>query len=218
MSLRSERRKKETGYVKSMDEAEVRRLLSWMRRKNHKIYLICCFLALGLRIGEAVRLNRFNLDQDCRQVTYQVEKTGKIHSRMIPSWMSAELSDWIQDLPIGEPFLFFPENKNRRFGRGHLHVRSINDYFSQARRELGLDQIYKTLHLADGREQKLYRVTPHTLRHFAVESIYDALDYDLKATADTIGHLDPETTQTHYLKNRQFREKEALHVFDRLKV
>ncbi|MBI2445100.1 site-specific integrase [Candidatus Micrarchaeota archaeon] len=201
-----------------MDEGEVRRLLSWMRRKNRKIYLVCLFLALGLRVGEAVRLNRFNMDPECRTVTYQVEKTGKIHSRLIPSWMAAELRDWIQDLPLGQPFLFFAEPKNRRFGREHLHVRSINDYFSQARRELGLNHVYKTLHLADGRTQRLYRITPHTLRHFAVESIYEALEYDLKATADTIGHLDPATTQTHYLKNRQFREKEALHVFDRLKI
>jgi len=146
---------------------------------------------MGLRTGEAVRLKRENFNKNFSVMIFQTLKGLKTKERILPEFLRKELAryymSWNKRCKDG--YLFFASYKNNSKNM-HIKGSSIRIRFSQIRRKLGLTQIY--YRKKDGK--LLYRVSPHTLRHYAIWRYYKASGNCVITARDIIGHVKVETT------------------------
>jgi integrase len=209
--------KNETGYIKYCTDDELRAVLAWFHDNPspwlRRYYYACLLLALGMRIGEVIRLTKANFSNNHDRVVYILEKTGKVHERLVPDWMARELQEYAATIPTWTQWFFW---KSARYMKGklkrasqHISGQTIRWHFLKARTALGLDDSYYS-YQNQGRTTRLYRITPHTLRHWAAEHWYDLTGHDIRATAAIIGHTSTETTLRYYISPRRFVERQYL--------
>lgn len=148
----------------------------------------------GLRNSEICRLKTENFRQNYEFIEYYPlkKKRKTLKRRYLPSKLK---TDWA---------LYYAEN-HQRFRQGfvfppsrasknpHIQPSTVRHVFVRMRRKLGLDDSYFTL--GDGR--KLYRISPHTLRHQYTYKVYVATGKDIIATKNIVGHEDVKDT-VHY--------------------
>lgn len=207
------RRNKLTGFKKTLSDEEVKRILEHFKGKDERYYLIFCFCAIGLRVGEVCMLRRSNLNAPCNVLTYFQHKTGKYHTRLLPDWLTELLLDYVKEVSSNR--YLFPKQRKYRAGDPirFIQPKSVEWELMQARRTLGLNDFYHVVKYSNGREQKLYRVTPHAFRHWASQKIYIASEHDVITTASIIGH-DPETSMRYYIApEKEFEKKKVNEIF-----
>ena len=202
-----------TGYIKYLTEEEFKKIRNYFQHNVKSPPTLICLeimAIMGLRIGEATSLKRENFSRDFSTLTYQLSKTGvnrRIHRRQIPSFLQEKLKKFHQKYHFRyrEGYLFFPYMSGSK--SQHIKRSTISCWFKKMRRALKLTETYFTC--KDGK--KLFRISPHTLRHHACYRYYRASDNDLVATSHIIGHKKLSTT-AHYVNSldTQNREKSII--------
>jgi len=183
----------ETGYTKYLLDNEFKQIIAYISSKESPSLkmLLKVMIILGLRVGEAKKLKRQNFNQDFSILNYVMLKSKKIKDRRIPVQLQKELKDYYKNYScrMVRDYLFFANYRHKRHNE-HLQATTIRVFFQKLRQDLNLNQVYYTCR--DGK--KLYRISPHTLRHYALYRYYKASNNDLITTSKIIGHTHTETT------------------------
>ena len=145
----------------------------------------------GIRVGECIELKRDNFNKDFTTATFELKKSKRIKERIMPSFLSKELKAHYKKYywRMTDRYLFFANwlNKSKN---PHLLRSTIEAKIKDLRDELGITDVYYVC--KDGK--KLYRLSPHTLRHYAIYRIYKAAGNCIITAQQIIGHKKLETT------------------------
>lgn len=197
----------ETGYIKYMVDEEYKLILRETEKKRNPSFrlLIRCIAELGLRQGDACKLKINNFSENFSILTYTQEKTKYVREIPIHKDLRRELKlFYILYHNKLENFIFKPviqsSSKNH-----HYQQSTIRLFFMQLRNKYGLNNAYHTC--KNGK--KLYRLTPHTLKHYFTMKAHKACGGDITKGMQMTGHK----TARHYLRyatvtttNREKRE------------
>lgn len=189
-------KKYETGYIKYIMDDEFKRIKLYLRCNGSPPIKMCIklMMVMGMRIGDSVKLKRDNFSKDFSKLTYEMQKTKKLQNRMLPNFLQRELQLYYKKYcrRMKDGYLFFASWRNQSKNL-HLQRSTINFFFGYMRKELGLDHVYYTCKGG----KKLYRISPHTLRHYAAWRYYQASGYDIRAVQQLLGHSDIKTTSLY---------------------
>lgn len=196
-------KRNETNYCKFLTDEEFKAIERYIteRLKNSPPTQMAIFILLytGLRVGEVVKLKRENFNKDFSLLTFKpLKRKGQfIHTRAIPEILRSKLViyNFRYKRRYRNNFMFFPYGNQVK--NDHIQESTIQIWFSRMRKEIGLDDIYyiKKRNKID-KPVPLYRVSPHTLRHYVLFKLYDK-SKDIKACQQIIGHKKLETTASY---------------------
>ncbi len=189
-------RRYETGYLKYITDKEFKQIKKYLNRRESPSLKMCIkiMMVLGIRVGDSISLKRENFTKDFSELAIQIQKTRKIQNRMIPGFLQRELQLFYRQYyrRMKEGYLFFADWRNQS-KNSHLQRSTINFFFGEMRKELGFIHSYYTC--KDGK--RLFRISPHTLRHYAAWRYYQASGYDIRAVQQLLGHADIRTTSRY---------------------
>lgn len=195
-----------TGYKKFMSDDEIKKLLEFINSKPIQIRLIFYILIfMGLRVGEVCRLERHNVQGS--KLVFALEKSNRIHERVIPNWIKDMIYKYIKDFKINDGWLW-PTSKTQFYnGRNeHIVTDTMGWYINHFRNESGLTDIYYVC--KDGK--RLYRISVHTLRHWFLSKLWDKTK-DIVLVANIISHKKINTTFAYIMAyEKQQRETDLV--------
>jgi integrase len=168
--LRS-RRSKYGSMNKGFTDEELERFLSVI--DDPKAHLLFSYQAiLGLRIGEAIRVNISDMNLKSRELRIFSEKSGKTDYLLIPEKLFDATLHYInsyeKEIASAKGYLFFSFAHGRRTQRTEPHItrETARDVFHSFIKKAGLEEIYG--YSVGARPKPLYRLSPHSLRHYAI--------------------------------------------------
>lgn len=170
--------------------------------ENPKFRLLFSYQAyLGLRIGEAVKIRREDINLDTRELRVFTEKARVLNSMIIPLALFNETMQYLQEneaqIMSAQGYLFFADKEKSHAKRIEpwLELNYVRKVFRGYIKLAGLDEIYGQSEENNGREARhLHRLTTHSLRHFAITKFSKQTNGNLILTSRFARHLKPETT------------------------
>ena len=131
----------------------------------------------GLRVGEAVSLTVYDLEQDGTRLrlTFLTSKTRaqRLRTVSLPTWAASPLRRWLGRVSVND--WVFPGNKGQ-----HLSVRAAEKIVSRYLRAIGRQDLHT-----------------HSLRH-TFGSLVTRETRSLFVAQKLLGHADPRTTSHYY--------------------
>ncbi|MEW6035223.1 MAG: site-specific integrase [Candidatus Micrarchaeota archaeon] len=168
--LRS-KRPKYGSMNKGFTDEELERFFSVI--DDPKAHLLFSFQAiLGLRIGEAIRMNIKDLNLKTHELRIFSEKSGKTDYLLIPEKLFDATLQYIaayeMEIAKAEGFLFFSFAYGWRTRKieSHLTRETARNVFHGYAEKAGLAEIYG--YSAGAHPKPLFRLSPHSLRHYAI--------------------------------------------------
>jgi integrase/recombinase XerD len=157
-----------------LSSSEVSRLLKAVPHVKHRT-LLALIYSSGLRIGEAVRLMKQDIDPERKTVHIRQGKGGKDRYTVLSSTAYSLLESYMATQPIVQ--YLFPGGKGLHH---HLTERSLQHVFERAIRKTGISK----------------PATVHTLRHsFATHLLENGTD--LRYIQELLGHASSKTTEIY---------------------
>ena len=157
---------------------------------------------LGLRIGEAVRININDIKG--HELRILTEKARVLNTLLVPSGLYARLMDYIKEneaqINRAQGYLFFAdETAHSRRKEPFLNENYVRKVFRGYIQEAGLYEQYATSEesVAGRPPRRLARLTTHSLRHYAITKFSKQTNGNLILTSRFARHLKPETTLTY---------------------
>jgi integrase/recombinase XerD len=148
---------------------EVRRLIAAISNPKHKL-LISLMYGAGLRVSEAIKLTKQDLDIDAGIGWVRHGKGDKDRPFIIPECIKKKLGELLRDNPS---YTFTGQ-------KGHLTARSVQEIIARAARKA---KIKKNIH-------------PHTLRHSFATHLIEAGN-DVTVVQALLGHGEVRSTMTY---------------------
>ena len=188
------RPRKERRLPTVLSTDEVRRLFACLDNPKHRALLMLIYSA-GLRVGEAVRLRREDLDLDRGLVHVRGGKNRKDRFTLLSDVAVRAVRTWQQAQPPGATrFLFTGARPDRP-----LAARSVQRVIARARRAAGISK----------------PTTPHTLRHSFATHLLEG-GTDLRYIQELLGHASTRTTEiyTHVSQPGLSRIRSPLDTMD----
>jgi integrase len=182
--------KKYSNVDKSFSEEELKKFLKACR--SEKTFIAFSMMAmLGLRVGEAVKVNLNQLDFVKNKIKILTEKSNTVDFLHLHSEVRKLLYSWVQknreEILKHDGFIFFPDVKSKS-QRKHISPDWLRNEFRKVCDSTGLNDCYSESEDArnpiksKNGKRKLHRLTSHSLRHFFISKVYS-------------GCLDPIKTQ-----------------------
>ncbi len=172
---------------------------------------------LGLRIGEAVRVNVKDINFETREITLKTEKAKVIDTLLVPNQLFKDTLAFIskheKEIEKALGYIFF----RNRSSRADLFVEQnyVRNRFRYYVVKAGLDQTYDTSdESVEGRRvRSLHRLTTHSLRHYAITSFSKQTNGNLVLTSRFARHADPSTTMVYVSTKKEELYKEIDNTF-----
>jgi integrase len=183
---------------------------------------------LGLRIGEAVRVNINSIDLETRELTLKTEKAQVMDSLLIPMPLFKDTIAFISkhraEIEKAQGYLFYADKLRTKRSVPFLEQNYVRNRFRHYVRLAGLDEVYDTSDETNPNRsvRHLHRLTTHSLRHYAITSFAKQTNGNLVLTSRFARHSDPSTTMTYISARKEELYKEidstfSLERFDKLK-
>jgi len=174
---------------------------------------------LGLRIGEAVRLNVKQIDFESRELTLRTEKSRQLDTLRIPVPLFKETLEFAQlhsdEIERARGYIFFKEATKSQRSEPYLEPNYARNMFRFYLKLSGLDEVYDISDEQQGRRaRKLHRLTTHSLRHYAITRFAKNTNGNLILTSRFARHVDPSTTSIYISTSKQ----EVYDVIDAMAV
>ncbi len=196
---------------------------------NEKFGLLFGYQArLGLRIGEAVRINIKDINFESREPLIQTEKASTLDTLIIPLPLFRQTVAFIKAYPSqiekAGGYLFFKEPNARKRPEQYLDANYARNMFCSYIRKAGLDMVYAESDEPAGKQgRKLHRLTTHSLRHYAITSFAKQTNGNVVLTSRFARHADSSNTMIYISTDKQELYKEIDNAFSlneaqRLKV
>ena len=156
--------------------------------ENDKFRLLFGYQAqLGLRIGEAVKVNVKDIKFETRELTVKTEKAHVIDTMLIPVPLFRQTVEFInrneREITQAGGFVFFAELGHILRGEPFLEKSYVWKVFREYVRAAKLDEVYNQSEESNSKARKLHLLTTHSLRHYAITRF--------------ARHSDPSTTMTY---------------------
>ena len=173
---------------------------------NDKYKLLFGFQAyVGLRIGEACKVNVKDINFQTRELKLKSEKTNIQDVSIIPLILFRQLQAFLtshkKEIDVANGYVFFKEQGKSTTKVDYLNVnyarRRFRDYTTRA----GLDEVYDESEEVNRPSHKLHLLTTHSLRHYAITKFYNQTK-DWLMTSKFARHLEPNTTSTYIHTDR----------------
>ena len=165
-----------------------------------KIALLFTYQAvLGLRIGEAVKLNVKDINLKTRELRIDNSKGDRTDYMPIPPQLFEQtlkfISDYEDEIVKRKGHLFWADYFPERNSCPYVATGYVRNVFRQAVRKAKLDETYG---LAEGKTPKLlHRLTTHSLRHYAVTNFSQKNNGNVVLTSRFARHQKLETTMIY---------------------
>ena len=188
---------------------------------NPKLRLLFSYQAqLGLRIGEAVRLNIKDIDFQTRELTIKSEKSNILDTLIIPVPLFRLTFEYIKpnnrQIESSAGYLFFKEEgKYSEKNEQYLSKNYVRNRFRFYVRRAGLDKVYDSSDETnyDRTPRSLHRLTTHNLRHYAITSFSKQTNDNIILTAKFTRHRATAVTLTYISTTKQELYKEIDKTF-----
>jgi site-specific recombinase XerD len=177
-----------------LSRGEVRALLSAVRHPVRRVALTTLY-ALGLRLGEGLRLESGHIDGQRLIVWVRDGKGARDRGVPLPRPLLARLRHYWKHERAASPtkYLFVPPD-----GRAPLHETTLQKTFTAARKDAGIDK----------------PCSPHTLRHSYGTHLLES-GVSLRTIQQVLGHKSMRTTEL-YMHVTQPGAENLQRVLDRL--
>lgn len=163
---------------------------------------------LGLRCSEACQLKKNNFAHNCTEIRYKDMKTKVYHQKYLPEFFIVEIQQYIihYEKTFRDEYMFPPLYQNVS-KNSHIKSSTFRHFFKDFRRLYNLNIPYK--YAKNGRP--LYRISPHTLKHYCLYKIYKASGNDLIFVKQFSGHIEMKHTIRYILhENSRSRQSKIL--------
>lgn len=168
-----------------LSREEVRRVLGVVKHPVRRMALTTIY-ALGLRLGEGLRLETGHLASDRQVVMVKSGKGAKDRTVPLPQPLLARLRQyWKKERPASETKLLFVGDEGKS-----IHETTLQKTFKVASKEAGLPR----------------HATIHTLRHSYATHLIEA-GVSLRAVQDILGHTNLKTTEVYMHLTMPGRER-----------
>jgi len=167
--------KKSKNLPEFLTQDEVRKLISVIQNRKHKLLISMCYAA-GFRVSELVKLRVRDLELDLEYGWVRHGKGDKDRAFVLAVRLMDELKDFIKDLDKNS-YIFTGYNKS------HLSVRSVQEIVKKAAKVAGIEK----------------NVHPHTLRHSFATHVAEK-KHSLLEIAGLLGHSRTDTSM-QYIHN-----------------
>jgi len=183
--------------------------------EDPKFHLLFSFQAImGLRIGEAVRVNIKDVNLRTRELRIFTEKSGKTDYSLIPLQLFDRVIHYIdayeKEIAAAKGFLFFSFTKGNRKPETEHCVTSetARAYFEKCIKKAKLEEIYG--YAATGNPRALHRLSTHSLRHYAITNFVRKNQGNAVLASRFARHSNLQTTMTyiHTSKNELYESIE----------
>ncbi len=174
---------------------------------------------LGLRIGEAVRVNINSIDLETRELTLKTEKAQVMDSLLIPMPLFKDTIAFISkhkaEIEEAQGYLFYAEKLRTKRSVPFLEQNYVRNRFRHYVRLAGLDEVYDTSDETNPNRsvRHLHRLTTHSLQHYAITSFAKQTNGNLVLTSRFARHSDPSTTMTYISTRKEELYKEIDSTF-----
>ena len=182
----------------AFSDAELNSFLHQLRSK--KFELLFKYQAfLGLRIGEACKINVSNFNLEKREITFISSKTHLPNVLLIPQGLFCETLSYMQkhekEIHAAKGYLFFKDNDNNHNEVPYIDLDYARRIFRRARASAGLNEIYgfSDEKIPGRRSRPLYRLGSHSLRRYAVTKFHK-VHRDIVLTSRFARHKSPRET------------------------
>ncbi|MEW6035157.1 MAG: site-specific integrase [Candidatus Micrarchaeota archaeon] len=170
--------------------------------KDPKTHLLFSFQAiLGLRIGEAVRLNIKDINLKTRELRIFTEKSGKTDYLIIPEALFDRtiryINSYDRDISAANGFLFFSFGQGRKgtATEPHYTTETARKFFRQYAMKARLEEVYG--YSTGPKPHELKRLTPHSLRHYAITNFCRKNGGNVMLAAKFARHTNLQITMTY---------------------
>jgi integrase len=167
-----------------------------------KYHMLFSFQAIvGLRIGEAVRVNIKDINLRTRELRIFTEKSRKTDFLLIPIKLFDRVIKYIdtyqEEIAKAKGFLFFSFTKGRRTAitEPRVTTETAGTYFQRYIKKAKLEEIYGYSNSPIPR--LLFRLTPHSLRHYAITNFCRANNGNAVLTSRFARHSNLQTTMVY---------------------
>ncbi len=198
---------------KGFTDEELERFFNFI--DDPKAHLLFSFQAiLGLRIGEAVRINIKDINLKSRELRIFTEKSDKTDYLLIPEKLFdvtvRYITSYEKEVALAKGFLFFSFREGRRteLTEPHFTTETAREIFHGYIKKAKLEEIYGYSNGA--RPKPLYRLSPHSLRHYAITNFCRKNNGNVMLAAKFARHTNLQTTQIylHVGKNELYESIE----------
>ncbi len=188
---------------------------------NPKLRLLFSYQAqLGLRIGEAVKLNIKDIDFQTREITIKSEKSHTLDTLIIPIPLFRLTLEYIKannkQIESSSGYLFFKE-EGKFSHRDELYLSKdyVRNSFRFYVQKADLDKVYDSSDESnyDRTPRSLHRLTTHSLRHYAITSFSRQTNGNIILTAKFARHRATAVTLTYISTSKQELYKEIDNAF-----
>ncbi len=175
---------------------------------NNKFRLLFGYQAeLGLRIGEAVKVNVKDIKFETRELIVKTEKAHVIDTMLIPVPLFRQTLEFInrneKAIMQAGGFVFFAEKGHSLRGEPYLEKNYVRKVFREYVQAAKLDEVYDQSEESYGRTpRRLHRLTTHSLRHYAITSFARQSNGNVVLSSRFARHSDSSTTMT-YINTRK---------------
>ena len=174
---------------------------------------------LGLRIGEAVRVNVKDINFETREITLKTEKAKVIDTLLVPNQLFkntlAFISKHEKEIEKAMGYIFFRSAERSLRAEHFVEQNYVRNRFRCYVIKAGLDQTYDTSdESVEGRQvRSLHRLTTHSLRHYAITSFSKQTNGNLVLTSRFARHADPSTTMVYVSTKKEELYQEIDNTF-----
>ena len=178
---------------------------------NPKLRLLFFFQAtLGLRVGEAIRVNVRDLNLRNRELRIFTEKSGKTDYLLVPEKLFEAtlqyISDYEKEIAASKGHLFFSFAQGWRTPETapYISTQAVRCAFRDYLKKAKLDETYG--YSTGMRPKALYRLSPHSLRHYAITNFARKNNGNVALASKFARHTSLQTTQIyiHVAKNELY--------------
>ena len=188
--------------------------------KSEKFRLLFKYQAyLGLRVGEVSKLHVSNINFDNRELTLKSEKSGRLDSLIIPVELFKETVEYVAKneaaVKASNGYIFYKENDNNHNEIQHVELNYVRKVFRNTLKLAALDEFYAYSEetAPERTARKLFRLSTHSLRHYAITRFSKANNGNVVLTSRYARHASPSTTIRYIAKDNEQLYKEIDQAF-----
>ena len=193
---------------KGFTEQEIQRFFRAV--DNPKFGLLFSYQAqLGLRIGEAVRINVKDIKFESREIVVKTEKALTLDTLLIPAPLFQATLAFIEAhseaIEKAHGYAFFKEEGKSRLDEPHVAENYVRNRFRYFVEKAGLLEVYDQSEESRPNRavRRLHRLTTHSLRHYAITRFSEQNNGNVLLTSKFARHLKPDTTMGYIHVNRK---------------
>ncbi|MGC8578307.1 MAG: hypothetical protein ACP5M7_10000, partial [Thermoproteota archaeon] len=143
----------------------------------------------------------------------------KMDSLLIPMELFKETIEFIaknqEPIKAANGYIFFKDNDNNHNNVQHVDPSYTRKVFRETIKDAGLDYTYGYSEetYPSHRERPLYRLTTHSLRHYAITRFAKSTNGNVVLTSRFARHADPSTTMRYISKDNEELYKNIDYIF-----